>query len=199
MRYFRESSSKRYLGAIFSRVAVVFILFYSRVNTIKMYLAMKVRGNISIGSGCSFEKGVSVRATDGGKIIIGNNVAISQGALLVAKGGTIKIDNDTFIGCGSIIVARSGIFIGNDALIAEYVTIRDQDHKLSLYPYRLAGFDSSPINISNNVWIGAKASILRGSNIGESAVIGAHSLVNSAIPPFTISGGVPARVIRKVN
>lgn len=53
-----------------------------------------------------------------------------------------------------------------------------------------------PIEIGNDVWIGANVTILRGVHIGDGAVIGANTLVNKDIPPYAIVVGCPARVIK---
>jgi acetyltransferase-like isoleucine patch superfamily enzyme len=52
------------------------------------------------------------------------------------------------------------------------------------------------VMIGNDVWIGSDVTILSGSTIGDGAVIGAKSLVSGSIPPYSIVGGVPARVIK---
>lgn len=52
------------------------------------------------------------------------------------------------------------------------------------------------IVIGNDVWIGSEATILPGVHIGDGAVVGAKSLVDKDVPPYTIVGGVPARTIR---
>jgi serine acetyltransferase len=46
------------------------------------------------------------------------------------------------------------------------------------------------------VWIGTKATVLRGTTIGNGSVLGAHSLVRGEVPPFSVMGGVPARVLK---
>jgi virginiamycin A acetyltransferase len=53
------------------------------------------------------------------------------------------------------------------------------------------------IVIGNDVWIGYEAVILSGVKIGDGAIIGARAVVTKDIPPYTIVGGVPAKVIRK--
>ena len=151
---------------------------------------------ISIGASCTFGRGVSLIATDGGSILLGCRVSLADGVQIVTQGGRIDIKDDVFIGVGSIIVSRESVEIGRDSLIAEYVVIRDQDHRTDARPLRLAGFNSSPIRIGNDVWIGCKATVLRGSSIGDRCVIGAHALVKSTIPEDMLAVGVPARVIR---
>ncbi|EPR69959.1 CatB-related O-acetyltransferase [Cyclobacterium qasimii] len=54
----------------------------------------------------------------------------------------------------------------------------------------------SPINIGNDVWIGMNVSITSGINIGDGAVIAAHSVVTKDVPPYSIVGGVPAKILK---
>jgi maltose O-acetyltransferase len=58
---------------------------------------------------------------------------------------------------------------------------------------------SAPVLIEDNVWLGARVTVLRGAHIGEGAVIGAHSVVTGTIPPHTLAAGAPARVIRSLE
>ena len=53
------------------------------------------------------------------------------------------------------------------------------------------------VSIGNDVWIGDGTSILGGVNIGDGAIIGAHTLVTKDVEPYTIVGGVPAKLIRE--
>jgi len=59
------------------------------------------------------------------------------------------------------------------------------------------GGTAKPIVIENNVWIGFKATILKGVKIGAGAIIGAHACVTTDIPPNSIAVGNPAKVIRE--
>lgn len=53
------------------------------------------------------------------------------------------------------------------------------------------------IIIGNDVWIGYEAVILSGVTIGDGAIIGTRALVTKDVPPYTIVGGMPAKIIRK--
>ena len=135
----------------------------------------------------------------GGRISAGPDCAVESRALLHAEKGSITLGRDVFIGTGTIIVAREDITIGDDTLIAEYVTIRDQDHEMSSNTVkRSAGFRTSPISIGRNVWIGAKCSILKGVTIGDDSVIAANAVVSRDVPARTVAAGIPARVIRSL-
>jgi acetyltransferase-like isoleucine patch superfamily enzyme len=56
--------------------------------------------------------------------------------------------------------------------------------------------EHSKVFIGNDVWIGTNVTVLDGVKIGHGAIIGAHSLVNKDVPPYTIVGGVPAKYIK---
>lgn len=143
---------------------------------------------------------VRLRATDGGEAALGSDVSIDRFADITIKHGRLSIGARTYIGQFSILCARDLIAIGMDCLIAEHVTIRDQDHKFGPGIVTAeAGFFTAPIIIGNNVWIGAKATVTRGVNIGDNCVIGANSVVTSDIPANSVAVGIPARVIRTLQ
>ena len=78
--------------------------------------------------------------------------------------------------------------------ISEDVIIRDSDnHELLYEGYR----KSAPIWIGDHVWIGMRTMILKGVTIGEGAVIAAGAVVTRDVPPYTLVGGVPAKVIKE--
>jgi len=155
--------------------------------------------NIAIQTGLIIGKQVFLRATDGGQIRIGKRVSIGNNVRIEAKGGRIDIDDDVFIGDGCIFVSQANIKIGSNCQIAEYVVIRDQDHSFSTRPIKDAGFKTASIKIGEDVWIGAKATITRGSTIGNGAVIGAHALVRGSISEFSLAVGIPAKVQKHIS
>lgn len=155
-----------------------------------LYPGLHVGRDAVIGSGVRF------RILNGATVRIGDRVRIDSRAELHSD-GSLTIGSDAYIGTGSIIVAAERITIGNDALIAAYVTIRDQDHRSRSgdTPYRLQGLETSPIAIGNNVWIGTGAVILKGTTVGDNCVIGANSVVTRALAKNTRAAGSPARPI----
>lgn len=141
-----------------------------------------------------------MRCTDGGAIHIGDGCHIDAGAYLVARSGVLTIGRCGFIGPGSVIVACEKISIGIDVLIAEYVTIRDQDHEFeATYPTRVSGMRTTPISIGDNVWIGAKVTLTKGIIIGDNSVIGANSVVTGDIAADEVAAGAPAKVIKHIK
>lgn len=87
-----------------------------------------------------------------------------------------------------------GIFIGDNVLIAPRVNILSVNHPTD--PALRTGLILKPVRISNNVWIGAGATILPGVNIGENAIIAAASVVAKDVPPNCIVAGNPAKIIK---
>ncbi|VAW41000.1 hypothetical protein MNBD_GAMMA01-794 [hydrothermal vent metagenome] len=89
------------------------------------------------------------------------------------------------------------IDIGRNVMIAPAVTIRDTDHCFDRtdIPMRNQGIITSPVTIEDDVWIGHGAIILKGVTIGTGAVVAAGAVVVKDVLPFSIVGGVPAKVI----
>ncbi len=105
------------------------------------------------------------------------------------------------------IAAVDSIIIGDNVLVASKVFITDhnhgdyngknQDSPLSIPSERK--LFAKPVIIEKNVWIGEFVCILPGVTIGEGSIVGAMSVVNRNIPPYTIAVGSPARVIKKYD
>lgn len=159
-----------------------------------------VLGSASIPRSTKLSRGVRLRATDGARIHLGDGVAIDRFADITAKYGRLEIGARSHIGQFSVICARDAVTIGNDCLIAEHVTIRDQDHRFGAdLVTAKAGFITRPVAIGNNVWIGAKATVTKGVTIGDNVVIGANSVVTRDVPANSVAIGAPARVVRTIG
>jgi acetyltransferase-like isoleucine patch superfamily enzyme len=140
------------------------------------------------------------------QISIGNRVEIRKGARLEAQGDQaktpkIEIGDGTsihnYFHCGAV----ESVTIGKNVLIAGRVYITDHDHTFNnkdLPPIK-AGLTASPVVISDEVWIGEGAVILKGVTIGKRAVIGANAVVTKNVPANAIVGGVPAKIIRFID
>ena len=115
----------------------------------------------------------------------------------------ISVGNDVYIGPKAIfLAAEAPIYIGDKVLFGPGVSIITGNHPIDLrgkFIYdileKLPGEDL-PVTISDDVWVGAGATILKGVTIGRGAVIAAGAVVNSSIPPYAIAGGIPAKVIK---
>jgi acetyltransferase-like isoleucine patch superfamily enzyme len=95
--------------------------------------------------------------------------------------------------------ATGGIAIGNDVSIAHGTSIMSTTHKYENIdiPIKDQGFNSSKTVIRNNVWIGAKATILSGILIESGSIVAANAVVTKDIAKNTVVGGVPAKIIKE--
>lgn len=136
-----------------------------------------------VGRGCSLSSDARLRTIHGGRVSLCDGVTIDRFADITIKHGRLKIGPRSYVGQFSVICASHDIRIGADCLMAEHVTIRDQDHRFGAgLTTAQAGFTTASITIGNNVWIGAKATIVKGVTIGDNVVIGANSVVTKDIP-----------------
>lgn len=184
------------LKRLFSR----FLHLGRRLGTsVSGYLTL-ARSDFQVVGKVNIERHVRLRVTDGGSAVLQDGVSFDRFVDVTVKYGQLEIGARSYIGSGSVICARDQVTIGTDCLIAEYVTIRDQDHRFG--PGLLssqAGFTTAPVKIGNNVWIGAKATVTKGVTIGDNVVIGANSVVARDIPSNCVAVGMPARVIRDIK
>lgn len=90
-----------------------------------------------------------------------------------------------------------GIEIGDGVLIGHNVVLATINH--DLLPQNNRKNHYAPIKIGNHVWIGSNATVLSGVTIGEWAVVAAGAVVTKDVPPYTVVGGVPAKIIKKVE
>jgi len=114
----------------------------------------------------------------GGRVVIGDNVALNQNVFIVGgEGKSIKI--------------------GNNVLIGPNVVLRSSDHRFTDVdtPIRLQGHNEGEITIEDDVWLGANVVVTKDVRIGHGCVIGAGSIVTRDLPPNSIAVGVPARVV----
>lgn len=185
-------SFARYVKSSLARLRVV----SNFLNRIKIMLACP--DVLFINRGQVIEKSVRLRASDGGRIVLGVDSKLARGTEIVAQRGSVQIGARSYVGPWSTVVAKVGVKIGSDCLLAERISIRDQDHEIHGNGHRLianAAFETAAISIGDGVWIGAGAVILKGVNIGKGAVVAANSVVNRDVTENEIVGGVPARQI----
>lgn len=122
-----------------------------------------------------------------------NGVNILRGVNLgTGKEAILKVGLGSYIAWRSNLYASNSIIIGENCAISFDVTIMDNDgHGFGSPPY------SAPIVIEDNVWIGCRATILKGVTIGKGSVVAAGAVVTKSCPPNSLIGGVPAKLIRK--
>ncbi len=132
-----------------------------------------------------------------GRMRIGRWVHIGSGNKIRCHEGNLRIGDKCVFGKDNTVNCYLDIEFGEAALAADWVYICDFDHVFDdiHVPIKDQGIVKSPVRIGPDVWIGEKASVLRGVTIGQGCVIASHCLVNKDVPPYSIAVGVPVRVV----
>lgn len=112
-------------------------------------------------------------------------------------GKNITIGKDVFINSGCHFQDQGGIQIGDGALIGHNVVLATINHDLNPEENRKNHY--APITIGAHVWIGSNATILPGVTLGDWAVVAAGAVVTQDVPPRTVVGGVPAKVLKVIS
>jgi len=144
-------------------------------------------------------KRVELRARPGhGRLVIGPWCWIGNDNKLRSHEGQVTLGAKVVIGRDNVINSYLDIEVGDAAILADWIYVCDFDHRIAELdrPIKDQGIVTAPTRVGGDVWIGEKASVLRGVDIGQGAVIASHCLVNKDVPPFAITVGVPARVVR---
>ena len=115
-----------------------------------------------------------------------------------AGGDEIRVGRNVFVNQNCTFYDLGGLDIADDVMIGPNVSIITAGHPLEPSQRRAATI-GKPIVIESNVWIAAGATIIGGVTVGENSVVAAGSVVTKDVPPDTLVGGNPARVIRSIG
>lgn len=117
--------------------------------------------------------------------------------LSCGEGATLDIGEDCFINYGVSIGCTKHVSIGDRCRIGPYTMIIDTPFH-DAYD-RLKRPPGTPTIIETDVWIGAKVSIMPGVTIGHGSIVGTGAVVTKDVPAFSVVGGVPAKIIDKLD
>jgi acetyltransferase-like isoleucine patch superfamily enzyme len=145
-------------------------------------------------------------------ISLGNDISIGRRNKLTAWAQynnqefspIIKLGDRTRIGDDCHITAIQRIQFGADVLLGNQVTITDNAHgnssreTLEQAPLSRPLFSKGDVIIGDRVWIGDKATILPGVNIGKGSIIGANTVVTHNVPEYSIAIGSPMKIIPRI-
>jgi acetyltransferase-like isoleucine patch superfamily enzyme len=144
-------------------------------------------------------RGVELRARKGyGRIVLGRWVHIGDGNRLRAHEGTLRIGDKTVLGRENTLNCYLDLDIGPQCIVADWVYMCDFDHRTDDVhtPIKDQGIVKTPVRIEADVWVGVKASVLRGARVGRGSVLAAHTVVRGEVPPGSVVAGVPGRIVR---
>jgi len=135
--------------------------------------------NIQLGKNITFMKNSYIYAHDNGELIVGDNFTLNTNSQLGASFGKIVI--------------------GKNCAIASNCVLRASNHNFDNpnIPFREQGHSYGEIIIEDDIWIASNCVITPNTKIGKGSIIGAGSVVTKDVKPYSIMGGVPAKIIRQ--
>ena len=167
---------KNFLVSTYELISsLIFILPRHKFFNLLKSNYLRIQG-AKVGHGVTFYPGIKINPAM--NIKIGNKVDLAWRVIITTNGG-VEIGDRTLVGYGTIISSSNHIIPGKPEKIFN------------------SGHENKKVIIENDVWIGANCTITAGIVIGEGSVIAAGSVVTKNVEPFTIVGGVPAKLIKK--
>lgn len=133
-------------------------------------------------------------------IVAGDDLYIKENAYLDAYGGKIVIGRGAALAQGVVLHGNGGIVLGNYVMMGHGAMVLAGNHNYGLteLPFMFQGSVSSGVNIGNNVWLGAGATVLDGVDIGDNVVVGAGSVVSRDLPSNSLAFGGRELVVREL-
>jgi acetyltransferase-like isoleucine patch superfamily enzyme len=212
-RYVLEQSLYLLLGWIPSILGIgIRGIFYRLIlqmdgwAAIESHVRLRFANYIRLGHGTYLDVGVYLHACPNG-IEIGDKSIIMHGAVLhvynfrdIPHSGII-IGRDSLIGEYSVIRGQGGINIGNRVYTSPFTQIIAVNHIFDdpNVPFICQGITAQGITIEDDVWLGSGVIITDGVHVGKGSVVAAGAVVTQDVPPHTVVGGVPARVIKNIG
>lgn len=145
------------------------------------------------------------------RVRIGDNCAI-RGVIRCNPGAEVVIGDLVYVGDGVVMDAMTRIEIGSHTLIAHGVQILDNDNHPTDAEERAAHFEAilgitkrkdfnigtAPVSIGRRCWLGFNTAVMKGVTIGEDSIAASGSMVLKDVPPLSVVGGNPAKVIKSL-
>lgn len=182
------------------------ILHMDGLAAIESRVRLRFAEHIRLGRGVYLDEGVYLHACPQG-IDIGPGTIVMHGAVLHVYNfrdmphSGIKIGRDSLIGEYSVVRGQGGVQIGDRVYTSPFTQIIAVNHVFDDpgRPFVEQGITAEGIVIEDDVWLGAGAIITDGVRVGKGAVVAAGAVVTKDVPPHTVVGGVPARVIKSID
>jgi acetyltransferase-like isoleucine patch superfamily enzyme len=132
------------------------------------------------------------------RLILGRWVHVGDENRLRCHEGTLRVGDKCVFGRDNTVNAYLDIEIGAKTIVADWVYVCDFDHVYEdiTRPIKDQGLVKSPVRIGPDCWLGAKVTVLRATTIGHGSILAANSVVRGDVPPMSIVGGVPGKVLK---
>lgn len=182
------------------------ILKMDGTAAIESNVRLRFADQIRLGHGVYLDQGTYLHATPGG-IELGDNTIVMHGAVLHVYNfrdlphAGIRIGKDSLVGEYSVIRGQGGVTIGDRVYTSPFTQIIAVNHVFHdpKRPFVDQGITAEGIVIEDDVWLGANAVITDGVRVGKGAIVAAGAVVTKDVEPYTVVGGVPARLIKRIE
>lgn len=194
------------LGIALRALLYRLILHMDGLAAVENGVRLRFAGNIRLGHRSYLDHGVYIHACPNG-VHIGHRTLVMHGAVLHVYNfrklphAGIRIGEDCLIGEYTVIRGQGGVTISDRVYTSPLVQIVAVNHIFDdpTRPFIEQGITAQGIVIEDDVWIGSGAVITDGVRIGKGAVVAAGAVVTQDVPPHTVVGGVPAKVLRSIG
>lgn len=135
-----------------------------------------------------------------GAIVLGRRCTIAPGAVVQ---GDVHVGDDCSVQAYAVLIGYGSdgggrITLGDGVRIAPHAMLVAANHRfVPDEPIHRQGLDPAPITIGDDVWIAGRVTITAGVKVGAGSVLAAGAVVIHDVPPGSVVGGIPARVIRR--
>jgi maltose O-acetyltransferase len=110
-----------------------------------------------------------------------------------------SLDRGAFLNANLTVGANADISIGSRAYLGPGVSLLPTSHTIGPHAQRAGANTSAPIRVGAGSWLGAGVIVLGGTSIGDGCVVAAGSVVTADCEPDAIYGGVPAKLLRRLD
>lgn len=164
---------------------------------------LRCKSRIALGKGATLGDNVLVEglSRDGVHIgagsSIGANTIIMPTSVMRNLGQGFRIGKNSGMGQNCFVGCGGGVTIGDNVIMGQFISFHTERHLSEDLdrPIMDQGVERSPIVIEDDVWVGVKATFLPGAHVGHGSIVAAGAVVRGTIPPHSIIGGVPAKII----
>ncbi|WP_214645635.1 acyltransferase [Acinetobacter terrae] len=159
---------------------------------------LEISGKVIIGKNVYIGDDVTLIVESGASLIIGDNSFIGESCYIKCFGGEIEIGHDVSINSKSFLNGCGGLKIGNNTRIGTQSIMIASNHKFDDPEVLVKDqITKQGIVIGENIWFGARVTVLDGVTIADNSVIGACSLVSKNITEAGVYVGIPAKKLEK--
>lgn len=158
-----------------------------------------IRGKVKIGKNVYIGDYVSLIVEPGASLTIADNSFIGENCYIKCFGGKVEIGQDVSINSKSYINGCGGVKIGDNTRIGTQSIIIASNHKFGEPDVLIKDqITKQGMSLGENIWLGARVTVLDGVIIPDNSVIGACSLVSKPLTEAGVYVGIPAKKIKSL-